>query len=275
MFADYQEDVLKDYERKKAANQLSIKLIHPTAAKLRTESIRVCEERYRKKDENILSSLFGQQENAEGYRQAIKRYDPDWFKPLYNFLKGITKSTDEENIELLAWLIDFEPRPFQIGYDYGKQKTMTTPPVSVGKTKEIIPKPEAGNNPTGKRKLSKKTRNLLIFLALLILSGIVTYLMWTGRQTDCMYWTGEHYERISCDQAHRSALIVPFNDFQFAYQKRITDTATINEKSVGHVWYFKSGKQVECYTAEGVYPPDTNRRLLPLTKYMVREHFHH
>lgn len=41
----------------------------------------------------------------------IRRFDPDKFKPLVNFLKK-NLNTNEKNVELLAWLIDFPARPY-------------------------------------------------------------------------------------------------------------------------------------------------------------------
>jgi len=75
-------------------------------------------ERYQKKDENILIALVGKQADPQTYRQAIKKYEADKFKPLLNFLKGETTKTDEKNVELLALIIGFELRPYQLSYNY-------------------------------------------------------------------------------------------------------------------------------------------------------------
>ena len=40
------------------------------------------------------------------------------FRPVVNFMLRKTKKPDEKVIELLAWLINFEPRPFNYGKKY-------------------------------------------------------------------------------------------------------------------------------------------------------------
>ncbi|WP_462268128.1 hypothetical protein [Mucilaginibacter sp.] len=116
MFADYQAQVLEEYRKRLVMGQLSLRLTVPTAAKLKAECLAVCEEKYQKKDEQLLRLFFGVREGQAGYLQAIKICEADKFKPLINFLRKATAATDEKNIELLAWLIGFEPRPYQIGF---------------------------------------------------------------------------------------------------------------------------------------------------------------
>lgn len=59
----------------------------------------------------MLRSFLEKPDNEDISESAIRRFDPDKFKPLNNFLKKGT-NTDLKNIELLAWLIDFRPRPY-------------------------------------------------------------------------------------------------------------------------------------------------------------------
>ncbi len=113
MFADYKAQVVSAYKQKRDANKFSLNLLRPTPAKLRAECLAAVNERYLKKDENTLRMFFGQRKDITAYMQTIRKFDADKFKPLDNFLKGITNDTDDKNIELLAFLINFEPRPYQ------------------------------------------------------------------------------------------------------------------------------------------------------------------
>lgn len=92
-------------------------LTHPTAAKLRNECLILFKRGLDRADTRMLKSFLGWSDKEEIYESAIKRFDPDKFKPLNNFLKKGIK-TDEKNIELLAWLIDFRPRPYS-KYQFG------------------------------------------------------------------------------------------------------------------------------------------------------------
>ncbi|KAA8484050.1 hypothetical protein BDE36_3573 [Arcticibacter tournemirensis] len=59
-----------------------------------------------------MQDFFERKVDADGYERVIRQFDTERFKPLCNFLKRRTNNTDEINIELLAWLIDFQPRPY-------------------------------------------------------------------------------------------------------------------------------------------------------------------
>ena len=119
---NYIKRVLEDYEKKKVLNVLSNALTYPTTAKLKRECVAVYTARYRRKyDGKALQEFFEiGEEDCDRVVSTINRIDNDDFKPLVNFLKGQTKKTDDKNIELLAWLIDFQPRPWQYGVDYSK-----------------------------------------------------------------------------------------------------------------------------------------------------------
>lgn len=73
----------------------------------------MCEARFQSKDLRTLTAFFKVENEQGAMLRAIHRCDRDRFKPLVNFLKGITSNTDDLNIELLAWLIDFPNRPFK------------------------------------------------------------------------------------------------------------------------------------------------------------------
>ncbi|WP_217698785.1 hypothetical protein [Sediminibacterium ginsengisoli] len=95
--------------------------------------------RYKRKDERTLNDFFGDRKENINYANTIKKFDRDKFKPLNNYLKGISNNTDEKNIELLAWLIDYEPRP----HDHNRK--------AVPELSEIGPEGmiETGNGETG------------------------------------------------------------------------------------------------------------------------------
>lgn len=138
MFADYKLLVVQTYQKMKKGNQLSLNLMGSTPARLRAECIAVLNARYERKDEPTLKLFFGQKEDPNAYMQTIRHFEADKFKPLDNFLKGITSDTDSKNIELLAWLIGFEPRPYRF--------TINTPePVQAYKPVSLPPENKEEN----------------------------------------------------------------------------------------------------------------------------------
>ncbi len=117
MTDEYINLVLEDYKRKKEQNLLSYNLMGLTPAKINKECLIVFDKRFDKRDERLLKSFFNEREEYTELRQPVKQCDPDRFRALIKFLKGQSKTTDEKNIELLAWLIDFEGRPYKPDYE--------------------------------------------------------------------------------------------------------------------------------------------------------------
>src|SRR4051794_17843181 len=109
---EYKIWVLEDFDRKTDAGLLPAALLVPTPGSLKAEAIGICERRFKTKDEMLLRSFFNEKEGAAGYRLAIQNSGAEIFKPLSNFLRDRSKGTSLKNIDLLAWLIDFEPRPY-------------------------------------------------------------------------------------------------------------------------------------------------------------------
>lgn len=111
-FPDYTKLVSNAYKEKRANNELSPLLAQSTPANIRRECLNVYQERYHKKDEQVLRAFFGPAEQGRQFLQSIRGFETDKFKPLDNYLKGNTEKTDDKNVELLAWLIDFHHRPY-------------------------------------------------------------------------------------------------------------------------------------------------------------------
>lgn len=109
---DYIKLVTEVYRKKRANNRLSPLLTQSTPANLKKECLNVYRERYDKKDDQTLRAFFGVAEHGRQFLQLIRGFETDKFKPLDNYLKGNTERTEDKNIELLAWLIDFEHRPY-------------------------------------------------------------------------------------------------------------------------------------------------------------------
>jgi len=284
MFDAYKASVLQDYKNKKVADQLSLKLKYPTAAKLKAECMQLCE-RYQKKDEKILIALVGEQVDAQAYRQAVKKYEADKFKPLLNFLKGETTKPDEKNVELLAWMTGFEPRPYQLGYNYESPKADFS---FIGSDN---PKPDSGDGiktiqePQVEVAKTRLRTRITIFVLLLtiVLIGGAAYLIsgpvissppLTGKEK-CMYWNGDSYQPVSCDVKLGDTQVFALDKIKVANFKRIENPDTLTENSLGSVWYLKWNNDVVFYTSPGFDPVHVDRRLKPITDYILNKYAHH
>jgi hypothetical protein len=119
-YADYIESVMGEYQKKQSEGSLPLNLEVPTPSKLKKACILRCSKPFDRRDEKILIDFFDPEGSDKPLAVLIGRSDRDKFKPLSNYLKGETSSTDEKNIHLLAFLIDFRPRPYVFGMQQPK-----------------------------------------------------------------------------------------------------------------------------------------------------------
>jgi len=117
LFNDYKKEVIDAFILKKTSGQLPLRLTEPTPAGLRDECLDRYREAHSQKDEESLKIFFGSRGSAADYYRLIETTEIDKFRPLVSFLRKPSINTKTKNIELLAYLIDFEPRPFQFRYD--------------------------------------------------------------------------------------------------------------------------------------------------------------
>jgi hypothetical protein len=289
--------VLACYHQKLAANKLSIGLRQLSPASLKAACLEECRERYDRKDAWILKGFFKQGSDQQACLLAIDELGINKFKPLAYFIKGKTKNPDDKVVELVAWLIDFKDRP------YDPRKTYPVVPqapedLRIDKAIDLSPAAPAGNE-NGPRTISqgpikdsresissegikrKKRKRIILTITISIALGMVVFWTWPRKPTPpgingqaCMYWTGDHYQAIPCDQRPTNALTVPLDSTKLAHFRKITRPDTITENALGSIWYTKFQGKYECYTAPGTHPIDTSIPLKLLTDYVLLRHIH-
>jgi len=295
----YTDAVAGDYQAKKAANTLSLRLVHPTPAKLKEECKVACRERYERKDYPILKTFFGEAADVKSCLAAIGKCEIDKFKPLLNFINGKVSDPHPTTVELLAWLIDFKDRPF----DDQKKYEVSAPPRAINEDVQIQDEKwkESEEEQEDKKVMqvlksnieenaaitapAKTTQKIIASAILLAILAPVIYLsisrssdrekpqgvVLTGHET-CMYWTGDHYQQISCSQKLGDTLIVALDNMKLSHFKKITQPDTITKNAIGYVWYSKIDGNLEWYTADGNHPVYPKYRLRPITLYMIDKH---
>ncbi|MBB5635037.1 hypothetical protein HDF26_002236 [Pedobacter cryoconitis] len=310
-FEDYKEEVILTYKKRRDEGALPYNLRNLTIANMRKECLAVFHRRYSKKDEETFKSLLNvERDSAQEYYKKLNESKADIFKALYNFLKEYSGDTKDKNIELLAWLIDFQPRPHVKPDTYELVKTEWELSVIKGKVsgkKEIeedqivdayeitkaefsesapvrpinsllgdIPSdnspldenPKSGNGKFGfPRKFNKAVISFVA--AFLIMGG--SYFFY-DMNNQCMYWNGDEYQSINCNQKVEGANIIPKDTFRLKHLKRIKNVAEITRDDIGKVHYSKVNGNVVFYTTGGENPTDSRKRLLPLSEHMYAEH---
>lgn len=313
-FDDYKKEVILAYKKKKNEGSLPSNLRDHTPANLKKECMDEFPGRYLDKDSETFKSLFGKGNNAEEYFQKIKASDPDIFRPLNTFLKKNTESgTHNRNIELLAWLINFEFRPhrpvdFYTKSEPEREKIIPKEPAPVAEPDVLAREPETEElketdiiNESDEKIIieeevhgvsvitSDDTQNvnnkiiniprkfnktiISFFGASIIL--ICSYILYDKSKHQCMYWNNDHYQSIACDQKVNGAIIIAADTSRLEHLKKITNLSKITINDIGKVYYSKVYNKVEFYTTGGENPTDNRKRLLPMTKYMYEKYILH
>lgn len=297
VFIDYQKLVLEAYQEKDAAGTLHAYLARPTPARLRDRCVSVYSDGYSRKDEQTIRTFFGKSDEKGSYLKAIEGGDIDRFRPLIKFLKDPSIKTEEKNVELLAWLIDFQPRPFDIAKGYyssnSEEKNPKIPinPIIPGHIPDLIQPSQSSSGPQkpiskARSHNTKVWRGIAIVILLSISLGGIIYRR-TGKTENtlpvlkspspgaqaCMFWAGERYQPISC-QKHGDTLVVALDPEMLNGFKKITNWDTVTEKSIGKIWFIKINKSLELYTIDGPYPTDPTRRLRQLSEHMYKTWVH-
>jgi hypothetical protein len=302
MFSEYKVQVLGMYKLKKKEGSLALNLMQPTPARLKRECL-IAFERIKDEDLKILSDFFGPRENLTAYVQAIKRIETDKFRPLEGFLKGKVQNPDDKNIELLAWLINFPQRPYKFGAGGLEKELIPTEIVEVNKVHQPLSKDDqqmisgagvlitTSNEITGPLLPSKAWHSPFSkYKKPILITGIVFILGVVGvsiRRTEignslpellksgqpCMYWTGQQYSKIACDQQGPNTTVIGLDQTRLDHFKKISRLDSISESDVGKVWYYKIKRnKVEFYTSGGTHPEFPKKHLKPMTMYMYNKY---
>lgn len=278
-------------------------LLNPSPANLKALCSIKAEENKGIDDQSIFRRFFDVSENDDLLKK-IDTFDTDKLRPVGNFLKGKTTSTSKTILELIAILIDFEPRPYgkfsklsdentfetkmnsdetntirtEKSKKKKKEKKPEKPPVVIVLSEEMKAKDmEASlraNNVSEKNQV-RKMQNWKLYAAfgLLILTSGYYLKQEYYPPKNCMQWATDRYEAVSCKGAKIQSLyeprIIEWNAELIAFRKLTISEKTkffINGKPA--VWYSKDNTVVEFFNAPGVHPI-TGESLKPVTRHIV------
>jgi hypothetical protein len=267
-FEDYVIAIKQQYEVTKLEDKTGL-LFNPTPGNLKKLCSNLVEVRTSKSDQEIFMAFFNF-ENKENRSRQIEKFDADKLRPLEYFMKGRTGVPQQTVLDLIAVLIDFNPRPFREFF----------------KGDGIGPKPkddeeggkEAGGMPgktvVEKGKTSRKFIAILVASALLFGGYALKTELFPSK--DCIQWNKDHYEEVVCEGKKIGfANINPI----FKKEERLLDFKKIqvDEKTVFFkegqpvVWYIKQNNKCEFFNGPGLHPI-SGKPLKPITEYIVQKH---
>lgn len=286
MLPVYSNLIIEVFKLKKANKTLENCWTRPTPKSVKEECRRVCLERYSKADQGALREFFGKAGTKEETLKSIDAIDIDRFRPVINLIKGQTSNPDSKNVELIAWLINFQPRPFDYTSEFSRKLEELEMRIKDGEifkeeeeldnTQLGISSERANDRVPAKKHFRLLGRNWLIGLGLVSVTGIGAIWKFNPsngaipeaetKNTTCLYWNGYEYKNIPC-RTSGDTILIPFKPELLEF-KRITTPDTISARSIGKVHYSKKNKVLEYFTTGGKHPEDPNRKLKPLSKYM-------
>ncbi|RKE52756.1 hypothetical protein [Sphingobacterium detergens] len=127
-FAQFKEEVLALYEAKKIRHELDDLMVNPSPANLRDYCLVRLSEGLPQTDIDILQKFFDPQKKEKSLEDAISKYNTGSLKALQKFILSITQNPGNRVVKLLAILVDYKPRPFQISYNPPQTDRPDNPP---------------------------------------------------------------------------------------------------------------------------------------------------
>lgn len=282
----YQEEVLGKYKREKGGDMRGY-LAEPTCSQIRDACIYLLGRRNEKNDDYILNRFF--EFNSEHDRlREIENFGIGKFKSIEKFLKGEIKQTSTKNINLISWLIDFHPRPYE-EFLKSDNPTHTQEPekqeIDHGDPLHIFD----NQTPTAKPKVPiKKRRRLIIRISTAIVCILVTFLIllfWPTHNNglpnpsdmdECMAWADSLYVQVPCTSkpySEHGTKVEPMDRVRMnSFKKVEVGMATLffsaDDKPM--LWYHKNKEgEIEYFTAPGLHPIN-GETLRKITPYIIQ-----
>ncbi len=272
MFEEFKQEVFAAYKDLSNKHELPDEMESLTRFDLKRHSQRVLADRYDRKDDEVIRQFFDPQNRYANHEERIQHFELDGFRPLVLFMQERTRNPHERVVKILAWLIDFEPRPYaewqrmrhgereatndsevapgghqtagtEIGGDKLKPEGPTLPP---------DPEPDTTKVPQIKRVW------YFVGTAILLLSGMTIYFVISRPECldkQCMHWFNDRYVAVCCGKQLPGVTVVALNPHELEHFRKITRTDTLTAAHANKVWYSKIDNNVEFFTAPAAHHP--------------------
>ncbi|KVV14367.1 hypothetical protein [Flavobacterium sp. TAB 87] len=298
----YKKAIREKYEKEKNGDN-SYYLEVPSQAKLRDLCWKIFITNDKKDDLKIFSLFFKSEFNPT-QEVAFNQYI-DKFKPIGSFLKGKKEPANFHTVELASILVDFELRPYSkfrkyfteeenatentddlIVSDLVTDKNFQSENVFV-KSEESLKLEETPKEVresrsvglTSKEDLINKEPKIIkpntwfVIGIIILLSGLCYYF---SQKKECMQWSNDHYEEVSCDLKVESIgafnKIEPSDKSVLILKKiKVTNKTVFFKDGEAIVWYAKTAHGIEFFNTHGRHP-ENGRALKPVSDYIIKKY---
>jgi len=296
---EYMNAILQQYEIVKNGADFHL-LDNPSPANLKRLCLEALDRDFHPKDKEVFDRFSDKKEKTlHGF---ISNMNAEDLKTPSNFLKSGKLLKKIEHADILAILIDFEPRPYanfrklslgEKAFSIKNQEEDNSATTSF-QEKSIEPITE---NYKGKENATEHTEKnteitasgflnpvkkpinkAFIALTLLLLCGLFGFAYYKSTAQKCMIWKDDHFERIDCEPSTitnfmSTAKIHPFNEELFENQRKVTpnDTTTFFKNGEPVLYYLKKDNKCEFFTLPGWHPVH-RKALRPVSERIVRKY---
>lgn len=226
--------------------------------------------------------LFFQIKKDDDLRTGIQKFDADKFRPIKNFIDGKTENPSQVNIELIAILLDFNPRPFS-----KFSKSNLSENATIQKEEELKSFVETKNEVVARNDteiaiknesatyLSKNNLIRKVGIGSLVVLSFFGVKNTFFKEKECMQWQEDHYVRVECKSqklgfSNYSEAVIPYDEIEFQRKKiTVCDTTTFvrNEKPI--IWYSKKNNVVDFFNMNGENP-ENGADLRKVTTHIIK-----
>lgn len=272
-FDRFKQAVWEAYQTKRHRKELPPELEDPRPASLRDYCLRKCQSQLLPKDREALILFFSPDAPDHAIERNIRQFDTDKLKPIIQYLRGDTQNTREKNIKLLAWLIDFEPRPYDAWRRAGKTDIASTdygsqPAIPTQNERRPVSPPD---EEIQKSRMVSKALGWM--LGAVSLATAIFFFAWKPGAKQCMYWQEHRYVAIRCSANEPpGALLIALDQERLQGFKKIMRPDTLSLAHVNKVWYSKINNTVEFFTAPGFHPVHLDRALKVASKHIIEQY---
>jgi hypothetical protein len=278
---EYIKAVKAKYDEAKTGEYSSF-LMNQSPAELKILCLLLFDNGISKQDQEIVAIFFDLNEESSK-RKQMECFDVDKFKPIGNFLKGKTETTRVVNLDLIAFLVDFHPRPFR-KFMIGKEKLKLTADYSINDSsikenkKEIVFEKKKGVLKEYKK--SAFTKRIALGVLVVLVLGSLSYgiksIFFPNK--NCMVWAKNHYQAVEYDKVKDKADVIPLNQEILINFKKISvsDSTTFFKNGDYNrplVWYGKSPnkREYQYFNQPGLHP-ETGKTLKPISRYIIKKY---
>jgi len=271
-FEDYKKEILNKFWKEKKG-EFSRFFEDPTPGKIKKVGRQIILKRGANNDQQTLLDFFDLNEETN-FKTYFSKVDPERFKSVQQFLKGKTTSPDENLIEFVAWLVNFEHRPYS---KFRKSNVNDLIKKSTFKSEVIVENTKSDAFNKSYIKTVTKKQGVLswrILIGILIIICSAFYITVQLKSSECMTWVKDHYEKVVCEENYNQKIITLDKKILKGCKKVSLNISMIFfEKGQPLYWYSKTNGKIEFFTCLGLHPV-SGQKLSPITETIIRKYIY-